>query len=81
VSGLHVTYLVLSALVALVAVVTAWKSAERVIPENRGWTRAWRIGVVALAAGPSGWLVPVGAIYTLVRYRKRPARAVSAEAN
>ena len=59
----------MAVIVWLFAVATAWKSADNVISENRVWTRAWRIFVTFLAAGPSGWLVPFGAIYVIVRYR------------
>jgi hypothetical protein len=57
-------------LVWIFAVATAWKSADNVIAENRVWTRAWRIFITFLAAGPSGWLVPIGAVYVIARYGK-----------
>jgi hypothetical protein len=70
VSWPHAVYLTVAVIVWLFAVATAWKSADNVISENRVWTRAWRIFVTFLAAGPSGWLVPFGAIYVIARYAK-----------
>jgi hypothetical protein len=64
----HVIYLTVATGFWLFAVATAWKSADRVIPTNRGWTRAWRILVTVLAFGPAGWLVPVGALYIVARH-------------
>jgi hypothetical protein len=64
-----------SALICVAALVRAWRSADRVVLENRRRTRAWRVFV---AGGFSLWiggmLIPVGAIYALVQY-KRPSRS------
>ncbi len=69
-SGPHVAYLVGATLVWCFAVATAWRSADHVIEQNRPWTRAWRVFVTALAFGPSGWLIPFGAMYIIARYGK-----------
>jgi hypothetical protein len=55
--------------VFIAALVVAWRSADRVIAQNRGWTRAWRILVACIAPiGISGLMLPLGAIFILVRY-------------
>jgi hypothetical protein len=69
-SGPHIAYVVTVTLVGVFAVVTAWRSADNVIEQNRPWTRAWRIFVTALAFGPSGWLIPFGSLYIIARYGK-----------
>jgi len=43
------------------ASVVSWWSADRVVAENRAWTRAWRILLAAL-------FPPFTSIYILVRY-------------
>jgi len=40
----------LFAVVWVIAVVEAWHSANRVVPANRPWTRAWRILVASIFA-------------------------------
>ena len=66
-----------SAAVFVAAVVTAWRSADRVVPENRAWTRAWRIIVCCVGFAILGVFVPVGSVYVLRHYR-RPVRRVRA---
>jgi hypothetical protein len=71
----------LAAVLWAVAVVTAWRSADHVVPANRPWTRAWRILVAsAFTIGVDGIWIPIGAIYVAIKYRpanQRPARAAS----
>jgi hypothetical protein len=56
------------------ALVVAWKSGDRVVRENRGWTRAWRIIVCGFGFGVAGVSVPVGAVWVLVKYRRPRVR-------
>jgi len=66
---------VVSTVVMLAAVVQSWRSADRVVRKNRGWTRAWRISVaVAFSLTINGLTLPFGAIYALRNY-KLPSRA------
>ena len=67
-----------SAAVLVAAVVTAWRSADRVVAENRVWTRAWRLVVCGLGFGIFGVAVPVGAIYVLRHYRRTGRRVRAA---
>lgn len=66
----HVTYLAAVVAVVALAIATAWRFGASVVPKNRAWTRAWLILLSMLAAGPSGWLVPFGAVYVIARYGK-----------
>ncbi len=61
---------VFSLAVIAFAVVRSWRSAERVVRENRSRTRAWRI-FVAVIVSPSinGVILPLSAIYALSVYR------------
>jgi hypothetical protein len=65
----------MSALLWFAAVTTAWKSAGRVVKPNRPWTRAWRILVSVVGFSVNGIVVPLGAVYVLVRYRPSVRRA------
>jgi hypothetical protein len=76
-SGVQILYTVLCLALVGVAVVRSWRSATNVIAKNRGWTRAWRIGVSISALSIGGWSLPLGAIYAISTY-KVPARARSA---
>ncbi len=70
VSSPHLAYIVAALALVCFAVATAWRFGGQVVVANRVWTRAWLLLVCALTAGPSGWLVPFGAIYIVIRYRK-----------
>ena len=68
----------IASLVFVAGVVRAWRSAERVVKENRRRTRVWRVIVaVSITLWIAGVWIPVGAIYALGVY-KRPTGAVSA---
>ena len=69
-----------SGLMTIAAVVVAWKSADRVVSENRPWTRAWRIFVCGMAVAVDGIWLPLGAAYVVIRYRPRVARRWSVSA-
>ena len=59
----------LSSAVFVAAIVVAWHSADRVVTQNRIWTRAWRILVACIApVGINGVMLPIGAIYILFRF-------------
>ena len=63
------SWTLLSGAVFVAAIIVAWHSADRVVEENRVWTRAWRILVACIATvGINGVMLPLGAIYVLVRY-------------
>ena len=65
-------YNVVAGVTFLVAILVAYRSADRVIPENRAWTRAWRIFVVVVfGVSVNGLWFPVGAVYVLSRYTHR----------
>ncbi len=59
---------VLSAAIVVGAIAVAWKSSDRVVRKNRGWTRSWRI-LLCVAAFSVNWIwLPVGAVYVLYRH-------------
>jgi hypothetical protein len=64
----HLTYLAAVIAVVVLAIGTAWRFGASVVPKHRTWTRAWLILLSMVAAGPSGWLVPFGAIVVIARY-------------
>jgi hypothetical protein len=60
---------VLFGAVIVVAIVVAWRSADRVVAQNRAWTRAWRILVACIAPiGINGVWFRIGALFILVKY-------------
>jgi hypothetical protein len=60
----------LSVAVWVLAVISGWHSADRVLGVNRPWTRAWRILVATIfGVGLNGIWVPVGAFYVAIKYR------------
>ena len=67
---------VVSGVVSITAIFVAWKSADRVVPGNRPWTRAWRILVCGMAVAVDGIWLPLGAAYVVIRYGPRVARRV-----
>ena len=72
-------YYVGQVLLSTAAIVAVWRSADDVIPENRRWTRAWRISLTFMGFSIDGWWFPVGAAFMLLLYRdelrRRPVAA------
>jgi hypothetical protein len=66
--------------VLVTALVRCWRSADRVVPENRTRTRIWRLFVASLGISIYGVWLPIGAVYALMAYtpkKQRPPSRVS----
>ena len=54
--------------ILVTALVCCWRSADRVVPENRTRTRIWRLFVASLGISIYGVWLPIGAVYSLMAY-------------